>query len=190
MGSEMCIRDRAAPVIAETAQHLTVFQRTANYSVPARNGALTDTQRSSHKQNAAQTRELTRSNSNGHGWLINPAKALDASAEERNELYEQAWLTGGLKFRSTFADLLSSAAANDTAADFIQRKIRQIVQDPQTAASLANIDHPYAAKRPPLDTHYFETFNRNNVDLVDLRKTPIDRITETGIVCKLSLIHI
>jgi cation diffusion facilitator CzcD-associated flavoprotein CzcO len=72
-------------------------------------------------------------------------------------------------------------AANDTAADFIKRKIREIVRDPKTAQALADIDHPYAAKRPPIDTNYFETFNRDNVTLVDLRADPIERITPAGI---------
>jgi len=72
-------------------------------------------------------------------------------------------------------------AANDTAADFIRNKIRQIVKDPPTAAKLSDIDHPYAAKRPPIDTNYFETFNRSNVTLVDVRAAPIERITPSGL---------
>ena len=89
--------------------------------------------------------------------------------EERQAIYEAAWEKGGLQFRATFHDLLVDKAANDTAADFIKRKIREIVKDPATAANLADIDHPYAAKRPPIDTDYFETFNRDNVTLVDVR---------------------
>jgi cation diffusion facilitator CzcD-associated flavoprotein CzcO len=96
-------------------------------------------------------------------------------------VYEAAWQKGGLQFRGTFHDLLTDRAANDTAAEFIKTKIRSIVQDPKTAAVLADIDHPYAAKRPPIDTNYFETFNRDNVELVDLRATPIERITPLGI---------
>lgn len=174
---------QAAPVIAESAQHLTVFQRTANYSVPARNHKLSDQERHAHKRNAKATCQLTRSNSNGHGWRISEQQAIHTSPEEREAIYSKAWETGGLKFRATFSDLLTSKKANDTAADFICKKIRQIVTDPATAASLANIDHPYAAKRPPIDTRYFETYNKDNVELVDLRKTPIDKISSTGIVC-------
>ncbi len=174
---------QAAPVIAQTAQHLTVFQRTANYSIPARNHKLNTEDRSSHKLNAAATRELTRNNSNGHGWLISEKQALKTSAEERTDIYEKAWQTGGLKFRASFSDLLISEKANATAAAFIKKKIHQLVNDPETASSLADIDHPYAAKRPPIDTHYFETYNRDNVELVDLRKTPILRITKDGVVC-------
>ena len=175
---------QAAPVIAESAKTLTVFQRTANYSVPARNYLLTDEDRSSQKRNAKATCQLTRSNTNGHGWRVSQQQALQTSPEERINLYNKAWETGGLKFRATFADLLSSKEANDTAAEFIRNKIRQIVKDPDTAASLANIDHPYAAKRPPIDTNYFETYNQNHVELVDLRKTPIEEITPKGILCR------
>jgi cation diffusion facilitator CzcD-associated flavoprotein CzcO len=96
-------------------------------------------------------------------------------------LYEAAWAKGGLQFRATFKDLLSDLAANETAASFIKSKIHQIVRDPATAALLANIDHPYAAKRPPIDSNYFETFNRDNVTLVDARRAPIQRVTRTGI---------
>src|SRR5690606_10333724 len=88
---------------------------------------------------------------------------------------------GGLQFRATFRDLLVDKAANDTAAEFIRAKIREVVKDPAKAAVLADIDHPFAAKRPPIDTEYFETFNRDNVSLVNLRATPIECITPQGI---------
>src|SRR6202008_3391419 len=100
---------------------------------------------------------------------------------ERQAIYEAAWETGGLQFRATFRDLLIDKAANDTAAAFPKARIRAIVKDPRTAEALADIDHPYAAKRPPIDTNYFETFNRPNVSLVNLRKDPIERIPPDGI---------
>lgn len=174
---------QAAPVLAETASHLTVFQRTANYSVPARNHPLSDEDRNTYKREAGAIRELTRSNSNGHGWRASDRQALQTPHQERTAIYERAWETGGLRFRANFSDLLSNLDANTTAADFIRNKIRQIVKNPETAESLADIDHPFAAKRPPIDTHYFETFNRDNVELVNLRKTPITRIEASGIVC-------
>jgi len=118
---------------------------------------------------------------NGHPWLIEERSALKTAPEERKAIYEAAWETGGLRFRAAFRDLLTDKAANDTAADFIRAKIRQIVKDPATAAKLSNFDHPYAAKRPPIDTDYFETFNRDNVELVDVRADPIERITPKGI---------
>jgi cation diffusion facilitator CzcD-associated flavoprotein CzcO len=172
---------QAAPVIAETAAHLTVFQRTANYSVPARNGPLTPAFQRYVKDNATEIRQVTQASVNGHPWLIADRSALKTPAKERQALYEAAWETGGLRFRATFSDLLVDKEANDTAAEFIRNKIREIVTDPATAAKLSDFDHPYAAKRPPIDTDYFETFNRDNVDLVDVRAMPIERITPQGI---------
>jgi cation diffusion facilitator CzcD-associated flavoprotein CzcO len=118
---------------------------------------------------------------NGHPFPIEDRGALQTPPHEREALYESAWETGGLRFRATFRDLVTDKAANDTAADFIRRKIREIVKDPATAARLSDIDHPYAAKRPPIDTDYFETFNRDNVELVDVRAAPIEEITPRGI---------
>ena len=172
---------QAAPVIAETAAHLTVFQRTANYSVPARNAPLTPEFKRYVKANAAEIRRIMHATTNGHAFTIADRSAFDVTSQERQALYEAAWEKGGLQFRATFRDLLTDKAANDTAASFIKAKIREIVKDPATAAKLANIDHPYAAKRPPIDTGYFETFNRANVSLVDVRASPILRIVPSGI---------
>jgi len=173
---------QAAPVIAETAAHLTVFQRTANYSVPARNAPLTPAFQRYIRENAAEIRRVMHASPNGHPFVISDRRALEAAPEERQALYEAAWEKGGLEFRATFQDLLVSKPANDTAAAFLRGKIREIVKDPATAAILSDIDHPYAAKRPPIDTDYFETFNRDNVALVDLRAEPIERITPAGIL--------
>jgi cation diffusion facilitator CzcD-associated flavoprotein CzcO len=172
---------QAAPVIAETAAHLTVFQRTANYSVPARNGPLTPEFKRYAKQNAAEIRRVMHASVNGHPWLIDDRLALKTPPQERQALYEAAWQTGGLRFRAAFRDLLVDKTANDTAATFIRDKIREIVKDPVTAAKLSDFDHPYASKRPPIDTDYFETFNRDNVELVDVRAAPIEQITAQGI---------
>src|SRR3954471_23815656 len=172
---------QAAPVIAETAAHLTVFQRTANYSVPARNAPLTGEFKRYVKENAAEIRQVMHSTVNGHPFTIADRSALETPPEERHAIYEAAWEIGSLRFRATFRDLLTDKAANDTAADFIRAKIREIVKDPATAAKLSDFDHPYAAKRPPIDTDYFETFNRDNVELVDVRADPIEQITPQGI---------
>jgi cation diffusion facilitator CzcD-associated flavoprotein CzcO len=172
---------QAAPVIAQTAAHLTVFQRTANYSVPARNAPLTPEFRRWVRENHAGLRQVMQGTTNGHPFIIEDRSVWDVTPEERQALYEAAWEKGGLQFRATFRDLLIDKAANDTAAEFLKAKIRGIVQDPATAEILANIDHPYAAKRPPIDTDYFETFNRPNVTLVDVRASPIERITPQGI---------
>ena len=172
---------QAAPVIAQTAAHLTVFQRTANYSVPARNAPLTPEFKRYVKDNAVEIRKVMHATRNGMPFTISERQALDTPPEEREALYEAAWQKGGLEFRATFEDLMVKKAANDTAADFIRRKIREIVKDPATAALLSDIDHPYATKRPPIDTNYFETFNRDNVTLVDVKASPIERITPSGV---------
>lgn len=172
---------QAIPVIAEEAAHLTVFQRTPNYSVPARNGPLTPEFQRYLKENYGEIRQKMRETVNGFDFFISDRSALEASDEERSALYEEAWERGGLRFRATFKDILVDKAANDTAAEFIRAKIRSIVKDPVTAAKLSDIDHPYAAKRPPIDTGYFETYNRDNVSLVDVRAAPIERITPRGL---------
>ena len=172
---------QATPVLAEKAQHLTVFQRTANYSVPARNGPLSAESQKEVKANYDAIRAKTRASINGHPFDISADSALDVSPQERQARYEAAWEFGGLRFRAAFCDLLRNKAANDTASDFIRDKIRSIVKDPATAAKLIPTDHGFATKRPPIDTNYFETFNRDNVALVDLKATPIVEITREGI---------
>ena len=172
---------QAAPVIAQTAAHLTVFQRTANYSIPARNAPLTEEFTRWAKANTAEIKGIMQATPNGHPFAICDRSAHDVTPEERQAIYEAAWEKGGLQFRAAFRDLLVDKAANDTAAEFIRQKIREVVKDPATAAKLADIDHPFATKRPPIDTGYFETFNRDNVTLVDVRATPIERITPDGI---------
>ena len=175
---------QAAPVIAETAAHLTVFQRTANYSVPARNVPLTPEFQQYIKDNPTEIRTATHETLNGQPFRIEERMALETPPEEREAIYEAAWERGGLQFRASFKDMMASKAANDTAAEFIKRKIRSIVKDPKTAAILSDIDHPYAAKRPPIDSGYFETFNRPNVSLVDVKAAPIERISPAGVCTK------
>lgn len=172
---------QAVPVIAEHAAHLTVFQRTANYSIPAHNAPLTPEFKRHVKEHYDEIRAVTHATPNAHPFYISDRSALDVSPEERQALYEAAWAKGGLQFRATFRDLLTSKQANDTAAEFIRGKIREIVKDPKTAEILSRIDHPFATKRPPIDSFYFEAYNRDNVSLVDLRATPIERITPNGI---------
>ncbi|HUB13234.1 MAG TPA: NAD(P)/FAD-dependent oxidoreductase [Acetobacteraceae bacterium] len=172
---------QAAPVIAAQARHLTVFQRTANFSVPARNVPLTPDFKQYVRQHAREIRATTHETYNGMAFKVEDRKAVETSPAEREKIYEAAWQRGGLQFRATFQDMLVSKEANDTAADFIRRKIRSIVKDPRTAAILSDIDHPYAAKRPPIDTDYFETYNRPNVSLVDVKASPIERISAAGI---------
>jgi len=172
---------QAIPVIAEQAGHLTVFQRTANYSIPARNAPLSDGFKQRLKAHPEETLAIMQQTPNGHCFPIQPRGVFEVSDEEREAIYQASWEKGGLQFRATFNDLLRDTRANQTAADFIRKKIRATVKDPATAELLSDIDHPFAAKRPPIDSHYFETFNRDNVRLIDIRRHPIERITATGI---------
>ena len=169
------------PEVAQQATHLTVFQRTPNYSVPARNAPLTERQSVEIKRHYPAIRRLQRSSTNGHPYLISERSALEATEQERRAVYEAGWAHGGLRFRAGFADLLTDELANETASDFIRAKIREVVRDPETAERLTPRDHPFASKRPPIDTHYFETYNLPHVDLVDVRATPIREITASGI---------
>ncbi len=172
---------QAAPVIAAEAAHLTVFQRTPNYSVPAQNHPLDETFRNRIKEAWPSLKARMRSNTNGHPYVPADRGTFEVSDEQRRAIYEQAWNAGGLSFRASFRDMMVDRAANDEASAFIREKIRGIVKDPATAAALTAFDHPFATKRPPIDTEYFETFNRDNVRLVDIRATPITRIVAEGV---------
>ena len=119
-----------------------------------------------HLLHTSDIRTFTHETINGMAFRIEERRAADTPPEEREKIYEAAWERGGLQFRAAFQDMMIDKRANDTAADFVKRKIRSIVKDPKTAAILSDIDHPYAAKRPPIDTNYFETYNRPNVTLV------------------------
>ena len=175
---------QATPVIAAEAEQLTVFQRTANFSVPARDVPLTPEDSREIKANYAEIRRLSREPFGGFPYAGVERSALEVSDEERTEIYERLWLDGGFKFMwASFSDILATQEANDTAADFIRDKIRGIVRDKETADKLMP-DHFVMTKRPILDNGYFETFNRDNVTLVDLREDPIERFTPTSVVTR------
>ena len=173
---------QATPVIAAEAGHLTVFQRTPNYSVPTRNARLEPEQWATIKREYRAIRRKTCETHAGFPYDPIERSAFDVSDARRLEIYEQLWAEGGFKFLwGSFSDILRDKRANHTAAEFIRTKIREIVQDPDTAAALCPTDHPYGSKRPPIDTDYYVTFNRQNVSLVDLKRTPIVEIVPEGI---------
>ncbi len=180
---------QTAPEIAKTCDHLTVFQRTPNYSIPARNAAWDKSYTDWVRNHYDELKTLVRTTPNGHPFRISNNLTMDFSDKERQNMFEAAWANGGLRFRSVFKDLLTSQTANTAAANFIKSKIRQKVTDRATADKLTNIDHPYAAKRPPIDTHYFETFNKDHVLLVDLQADPIVEITRNGIALESGAHH-
>ena len=169
------------PVVAAQAQHLTVFQRTANYSIPARNALLSEEFKRFAKDHAEGIRHIMNTNTNGHPFRMVNRSVTATYPAEREAIMETAWIKGGLEFRAAFNDTLINPESNQLVADFIRKKIREIVLNPEVAELLSDIDHPFAAKRPPVDSHYFETYNRDNVSLVNLRATPIECITARGI---------
>ncbi|WP_018331450.1 flavin-containing monooxygenase [Actinomycetospora chiangmaiensis] len=169
------------PVLAEQAGHLTVFQRTPNYSIPARNAPVSAAETAATRADYAAIRRVQQASTNGHPFVLSDVDVLDLPADRRRELYEAAWERGGLRFRAAVKDLLTDRAVNDDASDFIREKIRETVHDPATAETLTPRDHPFATKRPPIDTHYFETYNRDDVSLVDVKADPIAAVTPTGV---------
>jgi cation diffusion facilitator CzcD-associated flavoprotein CzcO len=169
------------PVLAQRAGHLTVFQRTPNFSIPANNAPITDEQDAEVKATYRERRERARWSPSGLGFRPNKQSAVEVSAEDRRARYEEQWKTAGFGFLLAYYDLMLDEDANDTAAEFIRAKIAEKVDDPTTAERLMPRGYPFGAKRPPVDSGYFETFNREDVDLVDMRETPLERITENGI---------
>lgn len=172
---------QAAPVLAEQSKHLTVFQRTANYSIPARNRPVTPDEVDLTRANYDDVWRRARASANGHPFTVSDRSALSVSDAERREIYEKAWERGGLRFRASFKDILQDARANDSASDFLREKIAGVVKDPKIVEMLTPRDHGFATKRPPIDSGYFETFNRDNVLLVDLKAEPVVEVTEKGI---------
>ncbi|TCK22004.1 flavin-containing monooxygenase [Pseudonocardia endophytica] len=173
---------QAIPVIAKQAGHLTVFQRTAQFTIPAANGPLDPQFVEMWKQNYPEWRRRARHSMAGVPYTATDVSALEVTPEERRARYEETWRDGGFLFSlGTFNDLLTNEQANDTAADFVRSKIDEIVRDPDVAEKLKPSGYPIATKRLPLDTDYYDTFNRPNVSLVDLRRSPIEEITPEGI---------
>ncbi|MSQ28206.1 MAG: NAD(P)/FAD-dependent oxidoreductase [Dehalococcoidia bacterium] len=174
---------QSIPYLAEQAKHLHVFQRTANFILPARNAPMDPERERRHKATYRERRKAAYDTPFGIAGYPPPSKgALEATPEERDAAYTAKWGEGGsISFLYSFTDLLLDQQANDTAADFVRARIREVVKDSRTAELLCPTDHPIGTKRLILDTNYYETFNRDNVTLVDARNTPIECITPTGI---------
>ena len=173
---------QSVPVIAEQASQLTVFQRTANFSIPARNAALTEQERQKFRDNYPEIRRFAREVAQNGIYTEMPDRgALDDGDNERRAKYEARWDRGGLTFMSVYNNLGLDKAANDTAADFVREKIAEIVKDPETAKLLQPNNHPIGSKRICIDTDYFATFNRPNVTLVDIKSNPIEEITANAV---------
>jgi len=170
------------PLLAEQAAHLTVFQRTANFAFTAYNGPIDQHNVREIKANYPTVRQALRNSVGGVPSSRSPHSALDAEPVERERQYARGWALGTLGgVLQSYSDLLLDRSANDTAAEFVRKKIRGMVVDPDVAEVLAPRGYPLGTKRPCLATNYYETFNRDNVELVNLRQAPLVRITEQGL---------
>ncbi|MDA0785034.1 MAG: NAD(P)/FAD-dependent oxidoreductase [Proteobacteria bacterium] len=171
---------QSIPVIAEQAAHLHVFQRTANYVIPAHNRAMEPAEVAEIKANYPELRARAKQSFSGNYFPVAGPSAMAVSEEERNREYEARWAAGGLSIMAAYADFQTSDAANETASEFIRNKIRGIVNDPDVAELLAP-KQLFLCKRLCVGTDYYETYNRDNVTLIDISETPIDRITPEGV---------
>jgi cyclohexanone monooxygenase len=170
------------PRLVEQARHVTVFQRTPNYSMPARNRLLDEAEVAAVKATYADRREKSRWSTTGLPVEAASLSALEVSDEQRRKAFDTGWREGGAHaVLGQYADMLQSLEANAFGADFVRERIREMVRDPRIAAKLCPSDHPLGAKRICVDTDYYETFNRDDVRLVDVRGAPIRRFTERGI---------
>ncbi|MBI2723667.1 MAG: NAD(P)/FAD-dependent oxidoreductase [Chloroflexi bacterium] len=173
---------QSIPLIARQASHLTVFQRTPNFSVPAHNGPIDPEYRRELTERYTETRRRAHES---HGGVVSrppsDRSALAVTEEERRQEYESRWQQGGFAIGAAFNDLALNRDANETAAEFVRNKIREIVKDPATAEILCPRDYPFATKRLCVDTDYFATFNRENVTLVDVKRSPIIEVTASGL---------
>lgn len=168
------------PEVARVASQLTVFQRTAQYVLPANNYDYTQGFIEESKEKFEETRKLLHYSPSGSAIIPRNKSALEDTAEEREAVFEEAWKIGGFQMTTTYYDLMVNEQANEYVSEFIRKKIKNIVKDPETAEALTP-NYMYGVKRLTLGTDYYETYNRPNVRLVNLRKTPIEKITAKGI---------
>lgn len=172
---------QVVPEVAKQAAHLYVFQRTPSHDLPGQNRPLDQAYVREIKANYEDIWQTARETRGGFPYPVAHASALDVTPEERRRVYEDAWEKGGLGFGfGTFSDLLINKESNDTAVEFLSSKIHEIVHDPKVADLLAP-KYPFFTKRPPLEHGYYEAFNRDNVTLVDVRRSPIGEITPKGV---------
>ncbi len=169
------------PIVAEQAVQLTVFQRTANYSIPAANAPVSDQEDAAVKAAYHERREAARNSPSGLGFVPDTRSAIEVPEDEREAAFEAAWNRLGFGFALTFKDLLLDEESNRTASEFISRKIAEQVEDPVVREKLTPKGFPFGTRRPSVDSGYFRAFNRPNVKLVDISETPIQEITEDGI---------
>lgn len=174
---------QSIPLIAQQAKSLTVFQRTANYSVPAWNSKMDSEYQKKIKADYSKLRAQARGRPSGVMFPFNFQPALEPRKEERDKIYEEFWDRGGLPFLGAFSDLLFDSDANETAAEFARNKIRGIVKNQKTAELLCPTN-VFGCKRLCVDSGYFETFNKENVRLVDISTNPVREFDKDGLFVK------
>ncbi|MBE2997906.1 NAD(P)/FAD-dependent oxidoreductase [Nocardiopsis sp. HNM0947] len=172
---------QAVPELAERAAELTVFQRTANYSVPAFNRPLTAEDQERIRAEYPERRAVARRSGGGSPHEAHPRRTAEVSEAERQEAFERTWRTGGVLFSKTFPDQMSDLEANGYARRFFEAKLAGVVEDPRTLDDLTPKDHPIGAKRICTDSGYYAAFNRDHVHLVNLRREPLTRVTPDGV---------
>ncbi|MGL4542133.1 MAG: flavin-containing monooxygenase, partial [Polymorphobacter sp.] len=172
---------QSIPIIAEQATQLTVFQRTPNYSVPAHNQPLDPAVVADWDANRTRYRAERLYTAGGFWNAPRDVLTADEAPEQRTAEYEKRWQVGGFEMLGGYADMGVDPEANKVAAEFAAAKIRELVRDPKVADLLTPKDYPFATKRLCVDTNYYVTYNRDNVSLVDLKATPIETITPTGL---------
>ena len=172
---------QSIPVLAKEAEQLTVFQRTPNYSVPALNRPFTESDQLRIREEYPERRRKSRRSGGGSPHVAYPKIAADCDPQERVDALEKGWTTGGVLFGKVFPDQYTNIESNDYAREFAEAKITAIVEDPGIARRLTPKGQPIGAKRICTDSGYFETFNRDNVSLVDLREEPISSVADWGV---------
>lgn len=172
---------QSIPVIAESATSVSVFQRTANYSVPACNRTLTARDQARIRREYPERRKKSWVSGGGSPHQAHPQNAVDVAPEERERAFAEAWRMGGVLFSKAFPDQFTDIRANDYARAFFEAQVREIVHDPQTAEDLVPDDHPIGTKRICTDSGYYQTFNRDHVTLINLKREPISTITASGV---------
>ena len=171
------------PVLAEEAGHLTVFQRTANFSIPAHNSTLSVDRQNAIKAEYEVFRDVMRNNDAGMFVEVGTKSVREVTVDEVHNELERRWQIGGAgQFASAFNDVMTNEVSNKIFADFVRNKIRKTVKDQDVAEKLCPIDHPFGSKRICVDSNYYQTFNRENVSLVDLRSAPLMKVTADGVM--------
>jgi cyclohexanone monooxygenase len=172
---------QAIPVIARQAGHLTVFQRTPNFSIPARNRPLDPAEQQRVKDDYSRLRAEARLTASGMLRHSTERQAFDLPEHVRRAELDERWTRGGVGFLAAFTDTVVDPEANEVSAEYVREKIREIVHDKETAELLCPRDYPIGTKRICVDTDYYATYNRPNVRLVDVRANPIEEITARGL---------